>query len=69
MYRRALRGSERVLGREHPDSLTNASNLGSVLDSQGKSTQAEAMSCRALEARHKMFVREQSYTAISLNVL
>jgi hypothetical protein len=33
--------SERVLGKEHPDTLTSMSNLASVLKDQGKDEQAE----------------------------
>ncbi len=36
MHRRALDGSEKALGPEHPDTLTSVNNLGLVLDSQGK---------------------------------
>jgi hypothetical protein len=43
MHRRDPEGSEKVLGREHPDTLTSVSNLGSVLDRQGKYGEAEAM--------------------------
>ena len=32
---------ERVLGKEHPDTLTSMSNLASVLKDQGKDEQAE----------------------------
>jgi hypothetical protein len=32
MHRWALERNEKVLGREHPDTLTNISNLGKVLD-------------------------------------
>ncbi|KAJ5917515.1 hypothetical protein N7466_011069 [Penicillium verhagenii] len=36
MHRRALETRERVLGLEHPHTLTSVNNLGLVLDSQGK---------------------------------
>jgi hypothetical protein len=48
MYRRDLEGCERVLGLEHPDTLTSVSKLGSVLERQGKYDKAEAMHRRAL---------------------
>ncbi|KAI9869697.1 MAG: hypothetical protein M1823_008984, partial [Watsoniomyces obsoletus] len=35
MHRRALEAREKVLGREHPDTLTSVSQLGSVLERQG----------------------------------
>ncbi|PSN58554.1 hypothetical protein BS50DRAFT_510243, partial [Corynespora cassiicola Philippines] len=43
LFRRALEGSEKVLGPEHPSTLASVSNLGSVLESQGKYEEAEAM--------------------------
>ena len=43
MHRRALKGREKVLGPEHPVTLVSANNLGSVLWSQGKHEEAEAM--------------------------
>ena len=36
MHRRALKGYEKVLGAEHPHTLTSADNLGSVLSRQCK---------------------------------
>lgn len=54
MHRRALEGSETVLGREHPDTPTIVSNLGLVLFSQGEYEKAEAMLHRALEALDKV---------------
>ncbi|GAM43552.1 hypothetical protein TCE0_051r18458 [Talaromyces pinophilus] len=43
MYRRALEECEKVLGREHPNTLTSVDNLCDVLFSQGKYEEAEAM--------------------------
>ena len=48
MNRRALEGYEKVLGREHPDTLTSVNNLASVLRYQGKYEEAEQMNRRAL---------------------
>jgi hypothetical protein len=42
MHQRALEGREKVLGVEHPHTLTSVGNLGSVLESQGKYNEAEA---------------------------
>ena len=36
MNRRALDGHEKVLGRDHPDTLTSVSNLASVLGEPGQ---------------------------------
>ena len=43
MSRRALDGREKVLGKEHPDTLTSVSNLASVLQYQGKYEEASQM--------------------------
>jgi hypothetical protein len=43
MLRRALVGYEKVLGAEHPDTLTSVDHLGNVLERQGKYDEAEAM--------------------------
>ncbi|KAJ5944580.1 hypothetical protein N7516_004748 [Penicillium verrucosum] len=33
IYRRDLEGSKKVLGREHPNTVTSINNLGNILDS------------------------------------
>jgi len=43
MHWRDLEGSEKVLGPEHPDTLTSINNLRSVLSRRGKYEEAEAM--------------------------
>ena len=40
MHRQALRGYEKVLGPEHPDTLTSVNNVGLVLERQGKYKEA-----------------------------
>lgn len=42
-----------VLGVDHPDTLSNVSNLAVVLQNQGKYEQAEAINRRALAGRAK----------------
>jgi Tfp pilus assembly protein PilF len=69
MHRRALEAREKVLGREHPSTLSSVNNLGNVLDSQGKYEEAEAMHRRALEAREKVLGREHPSTLTSVSNL
>ncbi|KAF3002783.1 hypothetical protein E8E15_001031, partial [Penicillium rubens] len=69
MHRRALEAREKVLGREHPDTLTSVSNLGLVLSSQGKYDEAEAMHRRALEGYEEVLGREHPNTLTSVNNL
>lgn len=54
MCQRALEAREKMLGRDHPNTLTCVSTLGSVLDNQAKYEEAEAMHRRALKAREKV---------------
>ncbi|KAI8680532.1 NACHT domain-containing protein [Fusarium keratoplasticum] len=69
MNRRALEGREKVLGREHPDTLTSIHNLGWVLRSQGKYEEAEQMNRRALEGCEKVLGREHPHTLTSVSNL
>jgi Tfp pilus assembly protein PilF len=62
MHRRDLEASEKVLGLEHPDTLTSLSHLGSMLSKQGKDDEAEAMLRRALEGFEKVLGPEHPYT-------
>jgi Tfp pilus assembly protein PilF len=69
MHRRALEAREKMLEREHPDTLSSVNNLGRVLSSQGKYEEAEAMHRRALEARERMLGGEHPDTLSSINNL
>ncbi|KUL81728.1 hypothetical protein ZTR_09475 [Talaromyces verruculosus] len=69
MHRRALDAREKVLGREHPDTLTSVNNLGLVLSRQGKYEEAEAMHRQALDAREKVLGREHPNTLTSVHNL
>jgi hypothetical protein len=66
LHRQALQSGEKVLGREHPDTLTSMSNLASVLNSQGKYEEAEKMHRRALEMKEVMLGREHPSTLASM---
>lgn len=61
MYRRALEGYEKALGRENPYTLTSISNLGSALQGQGNYGDAEAMYRRALKGCGKVLGLEHLY--------
>ncbi|KAL8763279.1 MAG: hypothetical protein Q9194_007383 [Teloschistes cf. exilis] len=65
MNRRALDGREKVLGKEHPETLTSISNLASVLRYQGKYDEAEQMNQRALDGREKILGKEHPHTLTS----
>ncbi|KAH0563114.1 hypothetical protein GP486_002320 [Trichoglossum hirsutum] len=60
---------KRVLREEHPDTLSSINNLGSVLESQGKYEEAEAMYRRALEGYEKVLGPEHPSTLSNINNL
>lgn len=69
MHRRALDAREKMLGLEHPDTLTSVNDLGLVLDSQGKYEEAEVMYRRAIDSREKVLGFEHPETLRSMNIL
>jgi len=62
MIRRALDGHEKVLGKEHPYTLSSISCLAGVLESQGNYKGAEEMMRRALNGREKVLGKEHPHT-------
>jgi Tfp pilus assembly protein PilF len=58
MHRQTLATSEKVLGHEHPSTLTSMNNLAGVLNSQGKYEEAEVMHRQTLATREKMLRHE-----------
>jgi hypothetical protein len=66
MNRQTLALREKVLRREHPDTLTSTSNLALVLGSQGKYGDAEAMNQQTLAEREKVLELEHLDTLISV---
>jgi tetratricopeptide (TPR) repeat protein len=81
MYRRALAGREKVLGPEHPYTLTSVDNLAlllknsivwkdlDVLERQKLYDEIEQMHRRALAGREKVLGPEHPYTLTSVNNL
>ena len=69
LYRRALEARERVLGREHPDTLASVNNLAALLYSKGDYDGAEPLYRRALEARERVLGREHPDTLGSVRNL
>ncbi|KAI9766297.1 MAG: hypothetical protein M1839_004928 [Geoglossum umbratile] len=67
--RDAVEGRGKVLGPEHPDTLTSIGNLGSVLESLGRYGEAEAMHRRVLEGREKVLGPEHPDTLTSISHL
>jgi tetratricopeptide (TPR) repeat protein len=69
MQRRALEMMEKVLGQEHPDTLSSMNSLAVVLRRQGKYEEAERMHRRALELRERVLGQEHKSTLRSMNNL
>ena len=69
LFLQVIETLKKVLGEEHPDTLTSISNLGSVLERQGNYKEAKAMHQRALEGREKVLGAEHPDTLTSVNNL
>jgi hypothetical protein len=67
--RSLVAGRETVLGRERPDTLTSVSQLATVLSSQGRYDEAEAMHRQTLATREKVLGREHPDTLTSVYCL
>jgi tetratricopeptide (TPR) repeat protein len=66
---RALSMRERILGEEHPDTVTSLNNLANLLVERGSYDEARPLFERALAIREKEFGPEHHKTAQSLNNL
>ncbi len=64
-----LTDRDRVLGKDHPNTLTSLNNLAALLKSKGKPADAEPLYRRALEGRQKLLGDEHPNTLSSLNNL
>src|SRR4051812_44641916 len=62
MHRQTLEARERVLGKEHADTLWTAYWLGIVLSNQEKFEEAETMHRQTLEARERVLGKEHADT-------
>jgi len=69
IYRRAVEGREKVLGKEHTQTLDSVIDLGDALYRQGKDEAAEEIYRRAVEGRKKVLGKEHTQTLNSVNDL
>ncbi len=69
LYQRALEASERVLGKEHPDTLMSVNNLALCLKALGDARAALPLHERVLEARERVLGKEHRDTLISVSNL
>ena len=71
-YKRAKEAQttyQKLLGKEHPDTLTSMNNLASVLGNQGKYEDAEEMHRQVLKLREKVLGKEHPDTLKSMSNL
>jgi tetratricopeptide (TPR) repeat protein len=68
-YRLSLETRRRVLGNEHPETLTMLNNLATLLKAEGRLTEAETYMREALETRRRVLGDEHPDTIASLNNL
>jgi tetratricopeptide (TPR) repeat protein len=66
IYRRAVEGREKVLGKEHTQTLDSVIDLGNAFYNQGKYKAAEEIYQRAAEGREKILGKEHTLTLDSV---
>ena len=64
-----FRKAEKILGKEHPDTLKSMNNLAEVLSSQGNYEEAERIHRQALALRETVLGKEHPSTLASINNL
>lgn len=69
MHRRAIKGREKVLGLDNPDTLAAVSNLSLTLERQGNYKEAEAICRQILKAREKTLGLKHLDTITTVNNL
>ncbi|KAF9770791.1 hypothetical protein IL306_011602, partial [Fusarium sp. DS 682] len=69
VVRMSVEAREKVLGKEHPDTLSSMNNLALALQGQGKYEEAEKMHRQTLEVSNKILGKEHPDTLTSMNNL
>ena len=69
LYRRSLESRERMLGKEHPQTLTRVNNLAECLQALGDTAAALPLYRRALESSERVLGKEHPDTLGSMNNL
>ncbi|KAF7508034.1 hypothetical protein GJ744_009616 [Endocarpon pusillum] len=69
MHQRALAGTEKALGPDHPSTLITVDNLGLLYYDQGKLDEAEQMYMRALAGSEKVLGPDHTSTLSTVNDL
>jgi tetratricopeptide (TPR) repeat protein len=69
LHEKMLEVRKRILGEEHPDTLTSMSNLGSTFWAQGDHAGARRLHEKVFEVRKRMLGKEHPDTLTSMNNL
>jgi tetratricopeptide (TPR) repeat protein len=69
LFVRDMKMSLRVLGQEHPDTLTSMANLASTYRNQGRWKEAEELDVQVMETRMRVLGQEHPDTLTSMNNL
>ncbi|KAK5268335.1 hypothetical protein LTR40_014288, partial [Exophiala xenobiotica] len=69
LYWETLQLREKILGKDHPDTLISMNNLARLLESQGKYNTAEPLYRETLQLREKVLGKEHPQTLTSMNNL
>jgi CHAT domain-containing protein/tetratricopeptide (TPR) repeat protein len=69
LYQHVLEVRERVLGKDHPQTLMSVNNLATVYNDQGRYREAEQLLERALEKRERVLGKEHPDTLMSVSNL
>ena len=68
-HRQTLETRRRVLGEDHPDTLSSMNSLANVYDNQGRYEEAEALHRQTLETRRRVLGEDHPNTLSSMNSL
>ncbi|MGR0480302.1 MAG: tetratricopeptide repeat protein [Candidatus Electronema sp. V4] len=69
LLEQAFQLREKILGLEHPDTLTSINNLAKLYQSQGRYSEAEPLLKQALQLRKKILGQQHPDTLASINNL
>ncbi|EXK81073.1 hypothetical protein FOQG_14415 [Fusarium oxysporum f. sp. raphani 54005] len=69
LYRETLEAREKVLGKEHPSTLSSMNNLALMLNNMGEYEEAEKMHRETLGLKEKAFGKEHPSTLNTMNNL
>jgi hypothetical protein len=61
-----MEASSRVLGEEHPDTLSAMANLAATYRNQGRSKDAEELEVKVMEARSRVLGEEHPHTLTAM---